>query len=625
MSILLPEPSTHSYLGDSLEDVHQRVYYEENEKLSIPVVFLENIVLFPTETLPLRVHDANFVSFLQTYQQNRSQNNDNIPILIGVIGKFRRKTGSGLRSLRWNTSIIGTVAEATATKFEEEEAVIKAKGRYRFRLLPVKDDYNVEPNTQRYQQRTVGGVRLHDVELLEGEEEYSNTAQALAPTAHILRPSLTCEYLEAPWSSLSAKRCYQEQEYYAQGMNHFPCWLQRLHNPSYLQREIIFLQRFLESKSRGITGIVNPIRKADQESPTQFSYRVASQMIVSDEDRQGLLESSNIVRLRTILNHFVEKVKEQCEGPESCGAWSDIGIRSNETREMTNDSCEVSNHHQSSLPQTQDITTPLVQGSSLHNGRSSHPFQAQVSVLLCESCEVPLAKESEVFQVPGADGTIGAYVNPHGVVHQTLTLKQMLSHHATHLTGSPSSEDSWFPGYSWTIAYCANCSAHLGWRFTLDGVGDNSVTSEECDRPCSIDENEYMSDDSTTPQMRLSEIASTNENQDVGDYVMSIGIPNIDNMNSLDPPRCQVFWGIRRSAVRLSSVSVESLDDSIKRMTEHTDDGVLTHEDQVIENEVERLLEIYTDNLGIVLPAPQLATFRAQLRELIRGNSANAL
>ena len=37
-----------------------------------------------------------------------------------------------------------------------------------------------------------------------------------------------------------------------------------------------------------------------------------------------------------------------------------------------------------------------------------------VLTLLCAACEAPLARESSVFQVPGAQGTVGAYVNPHG-------------------------------------------------------------------------------------------------------------------------------------------------------------------------------------------------------------------
>jgi hypothetical protein len=40
-TVNLPEPSTHSYLGDTLEDVHQRVYFEEHKILNIPIIHLE--------------------------------------------------------------------------------------------------------------------------------------------------------------------------------------------------------------------------------------------------------------------------------------------------------------------------------------------------------------------------------------------------------------------------------------------------------------------------------------------------------------------------------------------------------------------------------------------------------
>ncbi len=54
-------------------------------------------------------------------------------------------------------------------------------------------------------------------------------------------------------------------------------------------------------------------------------------------------------------------------------------------------------------------------------------------------------------------------MNPGGYVHETLTL---YSARRLYLVGSPSTEFSWFPGYSWTIAQCRGCHSHMGWKFT---------------------------------------------------------------------------------------------------------------------------------------------------------------
>lgn len=38
-------------------------------------------------------------------------------------------------------------------------------------------------------------------------------------------------------------------------------------------------------------------------------------------------------------------------------------------------------------------------------------------------------------------------------------------HNAVYVTGRPSIEFSWFPGYSWQITLCSACHHHLGWKF----------------------------------------------------------------------------------------------------------------------------------------------------------------
>ena len=37
------------------------------------------------------------------------------------------------------------------------------------------------------------------------------------------------------------------------------------------------------------------------------------------------------------------------------------------------------------------------------------------------------------------------------------------------LHGLPTTDWSWFEGYSWQIAVCARCYAHLGWRYVWAG------------------------------------------------------------------------------------------------------------------------------------------------------------
>ena len=96
-------------------------------------------------------------------------------------------------------------------------------------------------------------------------------------------------------------------------------------------------------------------------------------------------------------------------------------------------------------------------------------------------------------------------MNPHGCIHQLVTVKKISNfklvgrRFLSFFLFSPSplplfflsslfslqkpttnnnknnanrcSEDSWFPGYSWTILNCAGCGRHLGWRFTADDKG----------------------------------------------------------------------------------------------------------------------------------------------------------
>lgn len=57
----------------------------------------------------------------------------------------------------------------------------------------------------------------------------------------------------------------------------------------------------------------------------------------------------------------------------------------------------------------------VVEGARLE---VQHLEKAKKRVLCCAACRSSLAWDRDVFALPGAEGTIGAYVNPEGYVHQ---------------------------------------------------------------------------------------------------------------------------------------------------------------------------------------------------------------
>ncbi|KAH7954824.1 hypothetical protein HPB49_021964 [Dermacentor silvarum] len=83
-------------------------------------------------------------------------------------------------------------------------------------------------------------------------------------------------------------------------------------------------------------------------------------------------------------------------------------------------------------------------------------------VLTCKECNQKMADRSDVFSM-SQSGPQGAYVNPHGYVHEMITVRKATG---VYLNGRPSTLYSWFPGYAWTILQCSGCHCHVGWKFT---------------------------------------------------------------------------------------------------------------------------------------------------------------
>ncbi|KAJ6668266.1 hypothetical protein lerEdw1_015643 [Lerista edwardsae] len=107
-------------------------------------------------------------------------------------------------------------------------------------------------------------------------------------------------------------------------------------------------------------------------------------------------------------------------------------------------------------------------GSAIQRLRCELDIMNKCTSLCCKHCQdTEITTKNEIFSL-SLCGPMAAYVNPHGYVHEALTVYKALN---LNLRGRPSTEHSWFPGYAWTVAECRICGSHMGWKFTATKKG----------------------------------------------------------------------------------------------------------------------------------------------------------
>lgn len=85
-------------------------------------------------------------------------------------------------------------------------------------------------------------------------------------------------------------------------------------------------------------------------------------------------------------------------------------------------------------------------------------------VLVCLQCGKHITDESRRVSISGAHRH--TFSNPHGHVYDIACFDSAVGCLGA---GPPSGEFAWFKGYTWQIAICAGCMAHLGWFFQSSG------------------------------------------------------------------------------------------------------------------------------------------------------------
>lgn len=81
-------------------------------------------------------------------------------------------------------------------------------------------------------------------------------------------------------------------------------------------------------------------------------------------------------------------------------------------------------------------------------------------LIYCGTCSHVIARRADRISVNGSHAH--DFTNPHGIRFHVGCFAEALG---CSISGARNAADTWFPGFFWRIATCADCRTHLGWYF----------------------------------------------------------------------------------------------------------------------------------------------------------------
>lgn len=97
-----------------------------------------------------------------------------------------------------------------------------------------------------------------------------------------------------------------------------------------------------------------------------------------------------------------------------------------------------------------NVGGPLFDGLGGNGGKSYH----------CLYCGMAVSTSDRILEVDGRIRHL--FVNPAGMRCELLTF---IACPGASVLGDPTLAHTWFRGYSWRLALCSRCGAHLGWHY----------------------------------------------------------------------------------------------------------------------------------------------------------------
>ncbi|CAM9387719.1 unnamed protein product [Pylaiella littoralis] len=453
----LPTPATHAYLGEATTgSALTRKDLEVGSTVEMPILSLPGVVLFPGESLPLRLHNPAYAMLAESLlgagavagggdrggRGGGESSERQAARHLGVVNRLKARAGG----LLVRTSPVGTTAEIRSghggSAGEDADGsggggglAVMARGRHRFRLV---EDLGWRR-----------GVR------------YWKVAISLDLCPGPLRPPIPRAFRDFPGPA----RGGGGRGYWAMAT---PRFVVDANSPAGLAERAASLLR--EQREPLIPDDPPPAAAPRAEAAAV----VAATVTVERNGPGGVAEAAAEVFVRR------RKLQGVGSGEEGGADYSSSeeeeaggGGRLVSRRRGKLDPTLFSFWLAANLPLDDEARQELLMLDSVVMRlrlEVKHLEKSRRRALCCAGCGTGIAWEGDVFTLPGAEGVVGAYVNPMGYVHQasmtfyyTVTVRDARN---LVLVGTPEEEHSWFPGYAWTLAYCEGCPDHLGWHFT---------------------------------------------------------------------------------------------------------------------------------------------------------------
>ncbi|GAV65519.1 LON domain-containing protein, partial [Cephalotus follicularis] len=459
--------SLHTYLGE-VDDTHGRIAFLDGGTIfTLPLFYLEGVVLFPEATLPLRVIQPNFIAAVE-----RAMTQVDAPLTIGVLHVCTNDDNG-----RTRLATTGTTAEIRQyRRLEDGSLNVVTRGQQRFRLKRCWIDVEGAPcgEVQIVQEdlplRTprdafgklgpLSNIRSHnfprtlpatassrgyadgDNDSETNSEDGFETELSLAERKmhkSVIDSCYGYDVMDESTSSDDDKFvCESDVQFRGSDQNHFIASLHLDHNKQ------------IANAGLGVGKSSTPGGQYHKrERPKRYKKST---------------EFNQLHKVpRAFWPYWVYRMYDSyCLAQRAADMWKQI-VGTPSMKDLVDKPDYLSFYLASQIPVSESIRQELLEIDGI-----SYRLRREIELLesfdriRCKNCQTVIARRSDML-VMSSEGPLGAYVNPNGCVHEIMTLYKS---NGLALVGQPVIEYSWFPGYAWTITHCATCETHIGWLFT---------------------------------------------------------------------------------------------------------------------------------------------------------------